>query len=168
MIATTPRRSFMSPTASSKARIDKLKAEEGSPPPTPPPRRSKDTDVHQSKSDATPSPLKRHSSLRLPGRTANRTGKEQEKSSDNRLKGFIQKIGGSGSKVRPESDCSGKLAPVDESTECTEEQPPVKEGGKSPSLRKILGLKAKDKIVRKSTDSLKSDTSAEKRRKPTK
>ncbi|WAQ98975.1 FHDC1-like protein [Mya arenaria] len=164
----TPRRSFMSPTASSKARIDKVKAEESSPPPTPPPRRSKDTDSLPSKSDATPSPLKRHASLRLPGRTANKTGREQEKSPDNKLKGFIQKIGGSGGKIRPVSDCTGKLAPVDEKGEKDgiDETSP-KDGGKSPSLRRILGLKGKDKTVRKSTDSLKSDTS-DKKRKPSK
>ncbi|XP_045205613.2 formin-J-like isoform X2 [Mercenaria mercenaria] len=165
--SSTPRRSFMSPTASSKARIDKLKAEDGSPPPTPPPRRSKDTDSLPGKNDGTPSPLKRTTSLRVPGRNANKTGKEQEKTSDNKIKGFISKIGGSGSKVRPESDSSGKLAPVDESAEGADEHASSKEGGKSPSLRKILGLKAKDKTVRKSTDSLKGD-SPDKKRKPSK
>lgn len=163
----TPRRSFMSPTASSKARLEKLKVEEGSPPPTPPPRRSKDTDSLPSKTNTTPSPLKRAASLRLPGKSASKVGKEHEKTNDNKIKGFIQKIGGSGSKIRPESDCSGKLAPVDESAEGTDEQSVSKEGGKSPSLRKILGLKAKDKNVRKSTDSLKGDSS-EKKRKPSK
>jgi hypothetical protein len=167
--ATTPRRSFMSPTASSKARIDKLKEEDdGSPPPTPPPRRSKDTDSLPGKTAGTAvSPLKRAASLRLPGRNANKTGKDQEKTHDNKIKGFISKIGGSGSKVRPESDASGKLAPVEESSEGSEEQTNSKEGGKSPSLRKILGLKAKDKTVRKSTDSLKGD-SPDKKRKPSK
>ncbi|KAL4230469.1 FH2 domain-containing protein 1 [Mactra antiquata] len=157
--STTPRRSFMSPTASSKARVDKVKAEDGSPPPTPPPRRSKDTDSLPSANDATPSPLKRHSSMRLPGKDANKVG-----SSENKIKGFIQKIGGSGSKVRPETDTAGKLAPVEESAENEDNG---KDGGKSPSLRKILGLKAKDKTVRKSTDSPKSDLS-ERKRKPSK
>lgn len=157
------RASFMSPTASSKARVDKLKTEETSPPPTPPPRRSKDTDALPRKSDETHSPLKRHASLRLPGKSANKTGREQEKTG---VKGFIQKIGGGGSKVRPESD--GKLAPVDESSEKdAAEEGTAKEGGKSPSLRKILTFRGKDKSTRKSTDSLKSDSS-ERKRKPSK
>ncbi|KAH3835014.1 hypothetical protein DPMN_108352 [Dreissena polymorpha] len=158
--SSTPRRSFMSPTASSKARVDKLKAEdENSTPPIPPPRRSKDTDALPSKSDTTPSPLKRHASMRVPDKAANKAPKDQDKASDSKLKGFIQKIGGSGSKVRPVSDCSGKLAPVDENAEKdgAEELPP-KEGGKSPSLRRIFGLKSKEKQVRKSTDSLKSES----------
>ena len=164
-VTSANRPSFMSPTAASKRRIDKVKGEGESPPPTPPPRRSKDTDALPQKKENTPSPLKRHSSLRLPGRNANKTTKEQEKSSDNKLKGFIQKIGGS--KVRPESDVTGKLAPVAEGVEKdtgTEDTGNSKEGGKSPSLRKILGLKAKDKSVRKSTDSLKSETSDKKRK----
>lgn len=161
---TTPRAraSFMSPTASSKARLDKVKAEEdASSPPTPPPRRSKDTDSLPSKAEESPSTLKRHASLRLPGKSANKTGPEKSG-----VKGFIQKIGGS-SKVRPESDNS-KLATVEEAAEKdVGEDGSAKEGGKSPSLRKILTFRGKDKAVRKSTDSLKSDT-ADKKHKPSK
>lgn len=143
------RSSFMSPTASSKARVDKMKAEEGSPPPTPPPRRSKDTDSLPSSSERTQSPLKRYGSLRLPSKTATKTGSDKTG-----VKSIFQKIGSS-SKVRPEADATGKLATVNEAAEKDSTEEATKEGGKSPSLRKILTFRGKDKSVRKSTDSLK-------------
>ena len=171
---TTSRPSFMEPTASSKARLslDSSQTVEGSPPPTPPPRRSKDTDSIPNKKEEAPSPLKRHGSLRLPGRNANKSGHtpvtaDKDKPAEGKIKGFMHKIGAHGSsKVRPESDCTGKLAPVAEGAE-GEEQVSAANGNKSPSLRKILGLKGKDKAVKKSPESVKSDT-PEKKKKITK
>ena len=166
----TPRRSFMEPTASSKARLSlDTSHNKDSPPPTPPPRRAKDTDSIPNKKEEAPSPLKRYGSLRLPGRNANKTGHDttttadKDKSTDGKLRGLMHKIGGHTSKVRPESDCTGKLAPVAEGTE--EDQ--SLQGNKSPSLRKIFGLKGKDKAVKKSPESVKSDT-PEKKKKVTK
>ena len=163
---TTPRRSFMEPTAASKARLslDSAQTQESSPPPTPPPRRSKDTDSIPNKKEEASSPLKRHGSLRLPGRTANRSGRDspaadKDKTAEGKIKGFMQKIGAHGSsKVRPESDCTGKLAPVAEGAEGDEQISP---GGKS-GFRKILGLKGKDKSVKKSPESAKTDAAKKK------
>ena len=153
---TTPRRSFMEPTASSKARLslDSSNAKE-SPPPTPPPRRAKDTDSIPHKKEEAPSPLKRHASLRLPRNRPGTSSHSTEKPSEGKIKGFMQKIGGHGSsKVRPESDCTGKLAPVAEGTEGDEQTAGT--GGKSP-LKKFLGLKGKDKTAKKSPESAKTD-----------
>ena len=154
---TTPRRSFMEPTAASKARLslDSSQPKE-SPPPTPPPRRSKDTDSIPHKKEETPSPLKRHASLRLPRNRPGADSHSTDKPSEGKIRGFMQKIGGHGSsKVRPESDCTGKLAPVAEGAE-GDEHTAAGTGGKSP-LKKLLGIKGKDKTTKKSPESAKTD-----------
>ena len=160
----TPRRSFMEPTAASKARLSLESAQaRESPPPTPPPRRSKDTDSIPHKKEEAPSPLKRHASLRLPRNKpgADSHSDNKDKTAEGKIKGFMQKIGGHGSsKVRPESDCTGKLAPVAEGAE-GDEQNTAGAGGKSP-LKRILGLKGKDKTAKKSPELAKTDAAKKK------
>ncbi|KAL3880416.1 hypothetical protein ACJMK2_032656 [Sinanodonta woodiana] len=179
--SSTPRRTtegFMSPTASSKARLE---SDTTDAPPTPPPRTTSsemldDPDL-VGKNDV--SPLKRAHSLRLPGKNANRHGRtspvpgrtspaaftEKSITRESKSKSLIQKLG-SHSKVRPESD--GKLATVAESAnehEEGKEETIGKDGSKSPSLRKILGLKLKDKSPKKNTDSSKSEAAEKKKAK---
>ncbi|KAK3599935.1 hypothetical protein CHS0354_012578 [Potamilus streckersoni] len=169
---------FMAPTASSKARLETDAIDS---PPIPPPRTTSSEMVDDpdivGKNDV--SPLKRAHSLRLPGKNANLHGRtspvpgrtspavctDKSKTYEPKSKSLIQKLG-SHSKVRPESD--GKLATVAESAnehEEGKEETTGKDGSKSPSLRKILGLKSKDKSPKKNTDFSKSEPTEKKKSK---
>ncbi|XP_069129886.1 uncharacterized protein [Argopecten irradians] len=174
----TPRRSFMSPTASSASKLRDDGATSPAPP-TPPPRTTSTSTPTTSKTTKTaeakpkgrapappsnstldPSPLKRHNSMRLPAARAaasRLTHKEYPLSSkeaaaqstENKSKSFMGRLGGN--KVKPDAPAvtPKKLETVDEQGT---------ESGEKSSFMKRMVNKAKVTSPKKSIDIKKTES----------
>lgn len=176
--SSTRRSHFMDATSSSSSRT---RPETSSPtPPMPPPRtssqsvRSPRVPGGRSRDDliidkSNPSPLTRHSSLRLSSTAAARiTGREppvEKSQSDSKVKSFMNRLGGSKTpeKTNKRDSVGAKLAPVaetiDSDVEKSKDDNHISEKDKSHSFLKRMVNKTKEKTPqRKSTDVGKSES----------